>query len=77
MSDDPATLADIALDRLLELQEAYREGRVHFAVTKPEIDTAEVRQWLAQCNAMIAKEIDAEIARRATFSEPRDISVLF
>jgi hypothetical protein len=54
-------LADISTERLLELREEYRAGRVKLIEQEPE---AEVRARLADGNSKMLAAIEAELEKR-------------
>lgn len=62
----PEDLSELPLEDLIEARDAYREGRVRL-VAAPELQAPEVREWLADCNRIIAAAIEAEIARRQSW----------
>jgi hypothetical protein len=53
--------ADFSTERLLELREEYRAGRVKLVEQEPD---AEVRARLNAINGNILAEIEAELERR-------------
>lgn len=48
---------------LIELRDAFREGRVHLKIV-PEHVTPETKAWAAQVELTMLEEVEAEIHRR-------------